>query len=479
MFFSASPNSDTDRKWLTLLLDKKPFLIPMITLLVCWIPIWIAYFPGSVEWDMLTQLNYYFGEFNWTDHHPVVATCIYGTLMHLGRSISGDSMGIFFCSLYQLLLLSSCMAFSLLKMKKWGLSQDVRLFVLMFYAFCPLVALWPSSNYKDCSYFALALLFGVQFISLIQALKEKQNVKKAFIEIVLTGIVIPLIRHDGLYICVLVLILLALFDVSKNHRGHCILAVIVIAVVSTTISNAAVALVDAQEGSVREALSIPFQQTARYVKEHYDEVTEEERLAIDAVLDYEKLPEVYDPDISDNVKGTYRKNDKALPKYLLTWFKMFFKHPITYFEATLCNSYSYYYPNGESTTKMIVISGIIKNPLVNTGFFDLKYEFDTVGLQKGLYNGWLYLFKNLPGVGMLIHAGTYTCILLLGCFYALFHKKKYFLLGFAPALLNVLVCIASPVNGYFRYFMPTVLLTPIIIGWMLCEMEKDRRKETK
>ena len=349
----------------------------------------------------------------------------------------------------------------------------------MFYAFCPLVALWPSSNYKDCSYFALALLFGVQFISLIQALKEKQNVKKAFIEIVLTGIVIPLIRHDGLYICVLVLILLALFDVSKNHRGHCILAVIVIAVVSTTISNAAVALVDAQEGSVREALSIPFQQTARYVKEHYDEVTEEERLAIDAVLDYEKLPEVYDPDISDNVKGTYRKNDKALPKYLLTWFKMFFKHPITYFEATLCNSYSYYYPNGESTTKMIVISGIIKNPLVNTGFFDLKYEFDTVGLQKGLYNGWLYLFKNLPGVGMLIHAGTYTCILLLGCFYALFHKKKYFLLGFAPALLNVLVCIASPVNGYFRYFMPTVLLTPIIIGWMLCEMEKDRRKETK
>lgn len=39
----------------------------------------------------------------------------------------------------------------------------------------------------------------------------------------------------------------------------------------------------ANPGSIREMLSVPFQQTARYIKEYEADVTAEEREAIDAV----------------------------------------------------------------------------------------------------------------------------------------------------------------------------------------------------
>ena len=43
------------------------------------------------------------------------------------------------------------------------------------------------------------------------------------------------------------------------------------------------------EGSIKEALSIPFMQTARYVVAYDSEVTEEERNAINNVLEYDTL----------------------------------------------------------------------------------------------------------------------------------------------------------------------------------------------
>ena len=57
-------------------------------------------------------------------------------------------------------------------------------------------------------------------------------------------------------------------------------------------------------GSKGEMLSIPFQQTARYVKEYPEDIMEQERLAIDNLLQYDKLAEAYNPSLSDPVKGT-------------------------------------------------------------------------------------------------------------------------------------------------------------------------------
>ena len=68
-----------------------------------------------------------------------------------------------------------------------------------------------------------------------------------------------------------------------------------------------------EPGGIQEALSLPFQQTARYVKEHEEEVTQEEKEAIKGVLAYNK-------------------------------------HPVTYIEATMNQNYYLVYPLVENST---------------------------------------------------------------------------------------------------------------------------------
>ena len=101
------------------------------------------------------------------------------------------------------------------------------------------------------------------------------------------------------------------------------------------------------------ALSIPFQQTALYVKTCGDEVTEEERAVIDSVLDYDKLGQ-YNPVLSDPVKTTYRFDDSKLPEYFRVWFQMFLKHPGIYVEAFLLKSYGFFAPYDQSFDPLII-----------------------------------------------------------------------------------------------------------------------------
>lgn len=74
----------------------------------------------------------------------------------------------------------------------------------------------------------------------------------------------------------------------------------------------------------QEALSVCFQQTARYVKYHGDEVTGEEEAAIKKVLAYKKLAKKYQPALSDPVKGTYKSEATStdLKNYFKVWLQM-------------------------------------------------------------------------------------------------------------------------------------------------------------
>ena len=80
--------------------------------------------------------------------------------------------------------------------------------------------------------------------------------------------------------------------------------------------------------------SVCFQQSARVLRDHGDTVTPEEYAEIDRVLDAEKLPELYETNISDPVKFTFRYSGQgaavekeALKRYAQTWKKMAAEYP--------------------------------------------------------------------------------------------------------------------------------------------------------
>lgn len=75
------------------------------------------------------------------------------------------------------------------------------------------------------------------------------------------------------------------------------------------------------------------QQTARYIRDYGNEVTDDERTAIEKVLDYDAIAQSYMPELSDGVKQYYKNPGKGdLARYMLVWAKMLLKHPVCYFE---------------------------------------------------------------------------------------------------------------------------------------------------
>ena len=158
-------------------------------------------------------------------------------------------------------------------------------------------------------------------------------------------ILLCIFRNNGIYVVLLTIPCLLIATGKKQWKKVLILLVCMV-LYNSFYNQIFLPMVNIQSGSEREIFSVPFQQTARYVKEHPEEVTTEEADAIRGVLDYDHLAELYNPELSDNVKWTYKdeasKNEKKL--YIKTWFNQFLKHPLTYLEATLNNTYRYFDP---------------------------------------------------------------------------------------------------------------------------------------
>ncbi len=223
-------------------------------------------------------------------------------------------------------------------------------------------------------------------------------------------------------------------------------------------------------GSVAEALSVPFQQTARYVRDFPEDVTASEREAIAAVLDYDSLPELYDPDLSDPVKATYHGETGDLVRYFGVWFRQFFRHPGVYFEATLANSCGFYYPNARN----LVFYSDTRN-------YDrlIFHEPEALKPVKNRLFDYVALFESIPGLTLIGNAGFHTWLTAFFVLLMLSRRDKRRLLLLLPSVLGILICVAGPtytVNGV-RYILPVIYSTPLLAG--LCAFTDSRSAQIR
>lgn len=444
-------------------LDRRPFRFPFIVLLFAWLPYWIVYFPGNIMYDPFVQLDYFFGIRAWSDWHPVLISLLYGFLMQAGRALANDNLGLFFCIVPQYVLLAAALARCLAVLKGFGVSLQARRALLMFCAFLPFIPFYAISLMKDTLYYGLLLMFLADFLRL--CLKGRQEKMQApdLLRLFAIGMLISLARKNGIYVFAGSLLLLALKRTfTGRQKAALILGTVSVVMISGVLLAALSQAVGAAPAPVSEALSLPFQQTARTVKYHPESVAPEEREAIDRVLDYENLGTLYRPDLSDPVKSTF-KGSAGLHGYFRVWARMFLRHPGDYVTATLCNTYSYYYLFGESTAKVLVWSFIEPRDAANTGFLDIHYAFPWSGLRKAM-NGAVYFLNRVPFAGLLFHPGFYTWIMLIsiGCCFR--RGCPGAAAVYLPALFSFLVCLASPVNGSVRYFMPVILMLPFCLA---------------
>ena len=448
-----------------------------LIILICWLPFILSHLPGSVPYDGYYQINMFFGVNELTNHHPWVLTGFYGILMSIGRTLVSDNFGVFLIISTSSIIEALCYAFVCKKIRSWGTTALFNVFTLAFFSLIPIFGAYAQAVIKDSLFTAFFALFFVDYIDICVTYFKNlslHGIRKNFSTLFIIELLVCLTRNNGIYIVILADILLPLFIVKKKDKIIAVFLLICIAVSFVVVDKPIATAVGVTPGSVKEVLSIPFQQTARYIQEYPEEITDEEKKTIDKVLSYEIISEKYNPELSDPVKNTFHTeaSKQQLMDYFVVWWKMFLKHPGVYLEATFHNTFGYYYPFNNCNT-MGAFQFYTKGEPVATGEFDIDYIVPEK--IRNIAVSYAELWRKVPGTAQLMNPGSYTWLVLIGIGYLVYKKRWYGILALIVPFLNILVCIASPVNGLLRYAMPLIACAPVIIYW--CIYYRTRKKE--
>ncbi|MBR1413224.1 MAG: hypothetical protein IJ574_00955 [Bacilli bacterium] len=460
------------------LFNKHPFLFSLILILICWLPYIISFYPAILSPDPSNQVKQFFGirtkysdfavmldeNVTITNHHPVFHTVLLGGCAKIGDSLGNVNLGLFIYSLLQTVILASTLAFTIKYLKKTNTKYKYIFIVLLMYAFVPVFPFYAMSPVKDVLFSCFITMYVIELFDLIRFNNYKWY---NYLILFITMLLIVLQRQNGIYS--LYLSFPFLFFIKLKNKKVLLLTLVLVVGLFYSYSKILLPHLKITDGSIREVLSIPFQQTARYVKTYPDEVTSSERKAIDKVLKYKTLAKRYDARISDPVKNKFNKYTTSddLKAYFKVWFKQLKKHPVTYLEATIDNTYGYFYPN----TTYWYIYNTYDTRLKED---DIDYHFNNLEHSRELLTDYGVSFPYIPLVGLFVNIGFTTWVYLY-MLYLLIKEKKYrYIIVLTVSLSLILVCFASPVNTYFRYALPSVFSLPVT-ALMLLSLKSNNK----
>ena len=341
LFTILSAKSFTEpTNWYTRCLYQHTYLTVFLTLLPLYLLLLVLSYPALPSTDSVSQIVQSFSGNQWANNHPISHTAFQYICIKAGITIlHSANAGLLLISLFQLFFAVLAVSYSADTMlHRFKLPLLIPVASLVYYVFHPLIQRKMFFLTKDIIYSSAYLAFILSFYLLLSG---KQKKKDVFV-LILSGIFFLLFRNEAKAISILAMLLLIITRIPRRKYAAAVLLATVL--ISSCMSFLVLPLFNIQSGSVREVLSIPFQQTARYLKEYPDDVTAEEKAAIDAILDYDTIGKVYNTDFSDPVKLTFNEayEKEELLSYLKTWARMFTKHPDAYIQATINNYYQYF-----------------------------------------------------------------------------------------------------------------------------------------
>ena len=453
--------------------EKHPIKMTIIIILVAWLPYIISFYPAILSPDPSNQIKQYFGirtlyaeavnlvdpNVLITNHHPVFHTFILGGFAKIGANLGSINLGIFLFTVFQLFIVISAILYTLLYLKKLKVPFIYRFSILVIFALVPVFPLYALSSVKDTMFGALLVFLVIEFHKLIT---NKNYSIKEYLVLSLLLLIMMLVRNNGIYIILFSVI--SLIFMLKEKRRALILVLLSSVLVYQAHNKILLPAMHISMGSVREMLSVPFQQTARYAKYYSEDLKQKEIQVIDKVLGYETLRERYKPNIADPVKNEFNKDTttKDLVEYFKVWFSCFFRHPGVYFDATINTVYGYFYPN---TANWYVYHDYDER-LIQDG---IDYHYNNLKGLRNVLTSMAVTYQSVPILNTIINIGFVVWTYMFLVTYLIIEKKKKLIPLLFPAFVLLLTCVVGPVNTYFRYMFPIVISLPLIIGLLINE----------
>ena len=446
--------------------DKHPLLHPFFLICLFWTPYLIAFFPGALQSDAVIALLSYYGIVGWTNHHPVISVLMMGYIMDIGKLLGSDNFGCAIYVILQFLLLSITLSYNFVFFKKWKTHYLFRWVALIFFSLHPVFPTFAMTEVKDVFYYVAYLWLLFLFIRCF----EECN-KKIVLYIMIASMFVCALRKEGIILCMSCSVFLLFYKVKIYKEWKSIInAILVGSIVAMFLSYLALIYYNVDRSSVKEALSIPLQQTARYIRDYREDITELEWEVLNSIFQGKasEIGSYYTPNLSDPVKSQVdnRAFDLQKSAYFKVWRDHFFRHPGSYFSAVFNQMYGYFYIGKEAMYKIgdCRTENFVKGDNLYHEKVIVVDNPKTISFRKAMIK-YIYSWPNFPLLRLLYHPALYTWILFFGLS-CLIHFKKYkYLFLYCMPLVILGICCLSPANAYIRYSYPIIMSCFLLLAY--------------
>ncbi len=451
---------------------KKSLLKIWLILMIFWLPYLIIDYPAVIHADSGIMLGEYLNN-NLGNHHPVLQTIFWGGFVEFGYKAFGSyNIGVFLFVLIQFLYGSfiTALLFDYVYNKKYPVA--IIALMLIIVAVMPAFSRNATAVCKDSNhtfYFMLMLWLIMKTIDLKDKIWSEGKNRYLIVLWVLTLLLVSFSKKSGVYVVIITLPFLLIY-LRKYKKAFAVAALSFIVALGAyyTAEYYIENVLNISNDDTKEMYSIPFQQTARYTRDYAADVTRNESSTINKVLEYGELAELYNPELSDPVKNTFKPDSTGedFSAYLGVWFKQLFKHPTVYIQATLNNIYGYFYPENIGYYKdlFFMTQCVDENMIFAPDFLkNISYKLRDVNMK----------FRDLPVIGLFSSLGFFVWTdIFITLYFMLYKKDKRFVVYNIPVIVTLLTCIASPANNTMRYGLPIMFSVPVLFC-MVFSNEKE------
>ena len=301
--------------------NKKQLIIFLI-IIVCWIPVFLAAYPGYFCYDAYDEFKGYAFE-GITTWHSVIHNILLGAIItNIGNALHDINIGIAVYTISQMLIVAGCFTYCISFLEKYNTSKIIKIISILYYALFPVIAMFAICSTKDTIFSALAV---VSVILAIEALLDKEkflNSKWNQIKFAIIIFLAIIFRNNAIYAYIPFLIIFTIAMKNKKILISIVSLIILYLIYIQIIYN----VLQVSRTYNSEAFSVPLQQIARVYNYNYESLTKEE---LDTIYEYttDKQLKEYLPECSDRIKNLVYLGNMGYGKFFRLWFEIGLKNP--------------------------------------------------------------------------------------------------------------------------------------------------------
>ena len=439
--------------------SRKRFFVLWGILLLVYIPWYLYCYPGNLTYDSGDMIRDALSTGSLYDHHSAFLTLVLRGILIPVRNWTGSiQIAVGVCTCLQMVLLTFVFALCCERIWRYCENRVLKGLAFLWFALYPVHPIYSVTLWKDIPF---AICFLVLMLLIDSAIEDQDSFfrskgQRAWMSICL--VLLPLTRHNGVLITVLLPICLFLY--FKQYRKQivvlCCSSFLLLGIWNYVVMPA-MHVIPVGKSLM---LSLPQQQLARVFSLHYEQITPEETALYESYYDIPQVWNRYEGTFADPVKDHFNEQhfQENPQPFLDLWLHFLKWYPIDFLEAFFHNSYGYWFPE---TQFWISSYGVITGYPVIEGLHTAPIW--KCSIVDGIYNWYAYHHElKYPLLPLFFSRGACWWIWVFCGIWCLYRNRSKFLL-FLPGLFLWMSILVSPVYDEYRYVYGLFIALPLLL----------------